>query len=263
MEKILNDVSLNLDYFILIFLRVSALIISSPIFGRRNLPNILKIAFCILLTYVMFAANPISPKISYTGVLGFALLCIKELLFGLALGYVTTLFFSIAQTAGYVVDMQMGFSIVNAFDVQSSSSVSVTGNFLYIVMIISFLSTNGHLQLIRIVQATLTNIPVGSVALSPKIGLTALEVFAQAFVLALNVAMPVIASGLLGELIMGFIVRTVPQMNVFVIGIPLKILLGLMVLLIMLPVYVAFTGSIYKTMYAGIEKMFSGLVMTT
>jgi len=259
MEKILNDVSLNLDYFILIFIRVSALIISSPIFGRRNLPNLLKVSFCILLTYVMFSAYPVSPAIHYSGVLGFALLCIKELLFGMVMGFVTTLFFSVAQTAGYVIDMQMGFGIVNIFDVQSNISVPVTGNFLYIVMMVSFLSTNGHLQLINILKATFMNIPVGSVSLSPNIAMTALEVFIMAFVLALNVAMPVIASGLLGEVIMGFIVRTVPQMNVFVVGIPLKIILGFMVLLIILPVYVSFTGVVFKNMFAGIENMFSGL----
>lgn len=201
MEKILNDVSLNLDYFILIFLRISALIISSPIFGRRNLPNQLKIVFCLLLTYVVFSAYPVSPAIHYNGILDFALLCAKELLFGLVLGFVTTMFFSVAQTAGYVIDMQMGFGIVSTLDVQNNISVPVTGNFLYIVMIVSFITTNGYLQLIGILQATFVNIPVGTVTLSPNIAYTALEVFIMAFVLALNVAMPVIASGLLGEVI--------------------------------------------------------------
>jgi flagellar biosynthetic protein FliR len=75
----------------------------------------------------------------------------------------------------------------------------------------------------------------------------------------MNVALPLIASGLLGEVAMGFIIRTVPQMNVFVVGIPLKIILGFLILLLVLPVYVQFTGEIFKHLFASIEKMLGGL----
>ena len=259
MEQIISNVALNLDAFILIFLRVTALIVSSPVFGRRNLPNSLKICFCIVLTYVIFTAYTNVPQIKYNGILEYALLCIKELLFGLVLGYVTTLFFSIAQTAGYVIDMQMGFGMVNVFDVQSNISVPLTGNFLNIILLVTFFGVNGHLQLIRILQATFIQIPIGAVSLDPKIAMTAIEVFALAFVLAINVAMPIIASGLMGEVIMGFIIRTVPQMNVFVVGIPLKIILGFMVLLLVIPVFVSFSDTIFQQMFSAIDKMFRGL----
>lgn len=259
MEKIIRDVSQNFDYFILVFIRVTALIVSSPIFGRKNVPNIIKICFCLLLTYIVFTAYQNAPDIYYSGILEYVLLCIKEMLFGLVLGYVTTLFFSIAQIAGYVIDMQMGFGMVNVFDVQSNISVPLTGNFLYIIMIVSFFGVNGHLQLINILYATYRQIPAGAVTLNPKIAVTALEVFIQAFLLAINVAMPMIASGLLGEVAMGFIIRTVPQMNVFVVGIPLKILLGFLILLLVLPVYVLFTGEIFKNLFASIQKMLEGL----
>lgn len=262
MEKILHDVAYKLDYFILIFLRVTALVVSSPLFGRRNLPNTLKIGFCLLLTYVVFCAYPQAPAIQYSGVIGFALLCAKELLFGLVLGFVTTMFFSIAQTAGFIMDMQIGFGIVSVLDVQSNISVPVTGNFLYIIMMITFLGINGHHRLIQILEATFINIPAGAVALSPNIAWTALEVFVMAFILAVNVSMPVIAAGLIGEVIMGFIVRTVPQMNVFVVGIPLKIIIGFAALMLVLPVYVIFTETIFKNMFDGISKMFAALAVT-
>jgi flagellar biosynthetic protein FliR len=261
MEQVISNVATHLDIFILIFLRASALIISSPVFGRRNLPNIIKICFCILLTYVLFTAYNNMPQVKFDGILEYAILCIKELLFGLALGYVTTLFFSIAQTAGYIIDMQMGFGMVSVFDVQSNISVPMTGNFLNIVLLITFFGVNGHLQLIRILQATFSKIPVGTVTLNPQIGMTALEVFVLAFVLAINVAMPMIASGLVGEVIMGFIVRAVPQMNVFVVGIPLKILLGFMILLLVLPVFVSFSDTLFQQMYLAIEKMFRGFAV--
>lgn len=259
MNGILGAVTANLDTFILMLLRVSALIISSPIFGRKNVPSTLKIAFCVLVTYVLFAAGPDGTAIQYSGVIEFAVLCIKELLFGLVLGYVTTLFFSAVQTAGQVMDMQMGFGMVNVFDVQNNISVPVTGTMFNVILLITFFGVNGHLQLIYIVRSTFTNIPVGAVGLNPAIGMAALEVFVLAFLLAVNVAMPMIAAGLLGEVTMGFVVRAIPQMNVFVVGIPLKILLGFLILLLIIPVYVSFTDVIFRNMFTSINTMLAGL----
>ena len=258
MQDIINGISLNLDSFILTFIRVTALIVSSPIFGRKNLPNMLKICFCLLITYVIFSSGT-SGRVQYHNILEFAMLCIKELLFGMVLGYVTTLFFSIVQTSGQVMDMQMGFGMVNVFDVQNNINIPITGSLLNVLLLITFFSVNGHLQLIYIIKTTFSHIPVGGVVLNPLIGYTALEVFALAFVLAVNVAMPMIAAGLLGEVLLGFVVRAIPQMNIFVVGIPLKILLGFLMLMLILPVYVQFTGTIFEQMFASMNKMMTGL----
>lgn len=259
MDEILGSVAANVDYFILMFLRISGLLISSPIFGRRNIPNMLKIALCLLITYITFAANP-GGSVLYGNAAGFILLCIMELLFGMVLGFVTTLFFSLVQTAGQVMDMQMGFGMVNVFDVQSNISVPVTGNLLNAVMLITFFGVNGHLRLIHIITSTFGHIPVGGVSLNPVIGLVALEVFALAFLLAVNVAMPLIASGLLGEVAMGVLVRAIPQMNVFVVGIPIKIAIGFLMLLLILPVFVFFTDTLFNQMFVSIDKMMAGLM---
>ncbi|MCK5129285.1 MAG: flagellar biosynthetic protein FliR [Clostridiales bacterium] len=259
MEQIVQKISLDLDSFILMFLRTSALIVSSPLFGRKNLPNVLKITFCILLTYIVFTSYSSIATIEYNNILEYALLCIKELLYGVVLGYVTTVFFSLTQTAGHVIDMMMGFGMVNVFDVQSRIKVPMTGNFLYIILIITFFVSNAHLQLIFILNATFSQVPVGAVMLSPRLGYAALEVFVLAFAIALNVAVPLIASGLLGEVVMGIIVRMVPQINIFVLGLPLKVILGFLMLFLVLPVYVSFTEVIFSEMFNSIDAMFKTL----
>lgn len=259
MDAILDNVSLRLDLFLLMFIRISALIVSSPVFGRKTLPNIIKVCFCLAMTYVLFAANMNSARLEYNSLLEFAVICIKELLFGLVLGFTTTLFFTLVQTSGHYIDMQMGFGMVNVLDVHSGASVPITGDLLNIVLVIAFFGANGHLKLIYILGSTFTQIPVGTVALNPIIGMSALEVFILAFLLSVHVALPLIASGLLGEVAMGFITRAVPQVNIFVVGIPLKILLGLMMLLIVLPVYVGFTDVIFDRMFESIDTMIAGL----
>ena len=259
MEKIVDTIYNNIEYFLLILLRVSALIISSPIFGRRTLPNTFKIAFCIMLSYFVMLAFPAGARIQYRTLLEFVLMCVKELLFGLVLGYVTTLFFSIPQTAGYVIDMQLGFGMVNIFDVQNNISVPVTGNFLYVITMLSFFAVNGHQQLVYILTNTFSSIPPGQVQLNASLGYSAVEVFAESFVMAAKVAMPLIAAGIMGEVIMGIIVRTTPQMNMFVVGIPLKIILGLMALILLMPVYVQYTDTIFVKMAESIHYMLGGL----
>ena len=259
MGELINALILNIDFFILMFVRVTALIVSSPIFGRKNIPNKLKILFCLIVTYAIFTSVGQAGTVVYSGIFEFAMLVIKEMLFGLALGYVTTLFFSIVQTAGQTMDMQMGFGMVNVFDVQNNINIPATGNFFTIVMLITFFTVDGHLMLIKILASTFAFIPVGGVVLNPEIGLVALNVFTLAFLLAVKVAMPMIAAGLLGEVIMGIIVKAIPQMNIFVVGIPLKIMLGLLMLLIIIPVFVHFCDTIFDQMFLSIEKVFLGL----
>ncbi len=259
MEQVLRDISLNFDHFLLMFLRTSALIISSPIFGRKNVPNPVKIAFCILVTYVTFTSFSSHAEIVYRNVVEFILLCTKELLYGLVLGVVTTLFFTLVQTSGHIIDMMMGFGMVSVFDVQNNVKVPISGNLLYLVLIITFFAANAHLQLIHILNITFTQVPVGAVMLNPRIGLVALEIFTLAFVMSANVALPLIASGLLGEMLMGIIIRTVPQMNIFVVGLPLKVALGFLMLVLVLPIYVSYTDVIFVEMFNSIDKMFQGL----
>lgn len=260
MEQVLNSVLLNLDYLVLMFMRVTALLISSPIFGRRNIPSMAKIGLCLAITYIVFAAAETTEMPVIDNIWTFAFLIMKELMFGLIMGYVTTAFFSLVQTAGYAIDMQMGFGMVNVFDVQNNVNVPITGNFLYIVLTLSFFAVYGHHQLIRLLVATFETVPVGRVAFDPNLGWAALELFTRTFVLAVQVAMPIIATGLLAEILLGFVVRTTPSMNVFVVGIPLKILLGFIMLLLILPAYVRLTSNLFEEMFSAIEYMMRGLV---
>ncbi len=259
MEAILDNLSARLDLFILMFLRVSALIISSPIFGRKTMPNLIKVCLCLAITYVMFAANLNSPQPEYGNVVGYIVLCVKEMLFGLVLGFVMTLFFSLVQIAGQYIDMQMGFGMVNVLDVQSQTTVPISGDLLGIILTITFFGVNGHLKLIYILHNTFAQIPVGTVTLNPLVGMTAVEVFVLAFMLAVHVALPMVMAGLLAEVALGFLTRAVPQINVFVVGIPIKVMLGLMMLVLVLPVYVGFTDVIFDRMFESIGTMMTGL----
>ncbi len=258
MTEIVGLITSNFDYTLLLFLRVTGLILPSPIFGRKTVPAPVKIIFICCLTFVFLLSFP-SPAegIAYGTLLEYAVLCLKELLFGLAMGYVTTLFFNLVYSAGQIMDMQIGFGIVSVYDIQNNSQVPIMGNILNIILLIVFFCVNGHLKLIAVLHATFAKIPVGHVLLSTDFLVVMIEVFCLTFVLAIMVAMPILAAGIILEVAMGVLIRSVPQMNMFVVGIPVKILVGLIVLLVSIPVFINFSNSIFTRMFESIEQVFN------
>jgi flagellar biosynthetic protein FliR len=222
MDEIISAFAYHYDYLLLLFLRVSGLILPSPIFGRRNLPNRVKIVILCDTDYLVHGGTPVTGTLAYETLPEYVLLSIKELMFGLR-SVCQTIFFNLVYSAGQMIDMQIGFGIVSVYDIQNSSQVPVIGNLLNILLLIVFFSVNGHLKLVSILYATVEKVPVGHVQLSPDLVLAILEAFSLSFVLAVMVAMPIIASGMILEVVMGVLIRSVPQMNMFVVGIPLKL----------------------------------------
>ncbi len=259
MERLLALLPDRIDYMLLLLLRVSGLIFSSPIFGRQVIPQRSKVAFCVAVAVVMLYTAPVV-EIEAAGLIGYGLKCLSELLFGVILGFITTMFFGLTFTAGHLIDMQIGFGMVNIYDPQTGTQVPVTGDLYNIAMMMIFFTAGGHLRLVEWIWRTMEVIPVGQVRLNGALGLLAVDAFANAFLLAMRVAMPVIASGLLAEAALGVIIRSVPQMNMFVVGLPLKVLIGLLMFVIVLPAFIRFTPVIFESMFASIDHMFEGLI---
>jgi flagellar biosynthetic protein FliR len=256
-----TEILMSADYFVLLLLRVGGLVVASPIFGRVNVPNIAKIGLVFAVTYLFFTIFPQTAEIRYTTLLGFLFLCAGELLLGMALAFVTNVFFSLtAFTAGQLIDMQVGFGIVSVYDAQNNTQVPVMGNVLNIMFVLMFFIVNGHTRLIEMLYLTIDRMPIGTLVVSYTIGLTALEIFVRSFMLGIMMALPIIASGLTLEIAFGMMMRAVPQIHMFIVGIPLKMLVGIIIFIVTLPVYVGFSERVFSELFLGIEKMFAGFI---
>jgi len=258
MAAIAGAILWRADYFVLLLLRVGGLVLASPIFGRINIPQIAKIGFVLAISYLFFTIFPQTNVLEYSTLIGFVLICAGELLLGIALAFVTNLFFSLtAFTAGQLIDMQIGFGIVNVYDAQNNTQIPMMGNYLNLMLLIMFFAVNGHRMLIEMVYLTIERMPIGTLVISPNLGLVALEIFMRAFLLGVMMALPILASGLTLEIAFGAMMRAVPQIHMFVVGIPLKMIVGLMVFAVTLPVFVGFSNRVFDELFVGIEKMFS------
>ena len=261
MSSVINAVLGNADYLILIVFRVGGLVFTSPIFGRVNLPPLVKICLITAVGYLFYLVFPQTVEIQYTTLLGFVLICASELLLGIALAFVTNVFFSLtAFIAGQLIDMQLGYGIVNVYDIQNNTQIPMMGNVLNLMLLLVFFAVNGHLRLIEAIYYTIDRMPIGTLIISPEMGIAAAEVFIRAFMLGVMMALPVIASGLTLEICFGMLMRAVPQIHMFVVGIPMKMLIGLAVFAFTLPVFGNFSNRIFEEMFSGVEKMFATFI---
>lgn len=255
----INSILSNPDYFLLLLFRVGALFMSSPIFGRTNIPQVVKISFMGVLTFLFFIIGPEPVDIAYGTLMDFFLLIAREVIVGLVLGFVLNLFFQLTLTAGQLIDTQLGFGMVSIYDPQTNMQAPIMGSLLNYMLLLIFFLTDGHQRLIYIVYFTLESMPVGTLSISRDIAYVALELFAQTFSLGVMIAMPIVASGLVLEICFGALARTVPQLNMFVVGIPIKTIIGLAMMMVLIPSFSDISADIFDEMFKAIEMMFSTL----
>ncbi len=254
LEELIAKYSDALPYYLLIMIRMSGLFMLSPIFGRKNLPNTMKIGFCVILTVLLASVTTPDTTLLDDGAFGFVISILKELTVGLTLGFLTTMFFSVTLIAGSIIDVEMGLGIGGIFDPQLNTQASVSGVLLNLMMLLYFLINNGHLKLIRILVASINRAPVGKINLLPDLAIMTGEQFGMCFGLAASLMLPLIGAALLTETALGMLMRAIPQLNAYMVGIPLKVMVGLAVLYLMQPIYVTFCDQIFEKIYLASEQ---------
>ncbi len=223
----------NLTYgeferFIFVLVRVAAFIVFVPILGSQQFPARIKIGFILLLSLSIFPLVRHLPMVEPKGVIDFSIYLFSEATVGLTLAYATRLIFAAVQIAGTVVDFQMGFGVVNVIDPQTQSQVSITAQFQNIFTILLYLALNAHHLTIYALVESFQLINPQQFGFSAGTMALILKLFATTFVVAVKIAAPIMAILFFISVGLGLVARTVPQMNVFIVGFPLQIGVGLL-----------------------------------
>jgi flagellar biosynthetic protein FliR len=244
-------------------IRVSVLFISAPVIGNARVPSQLKIALSLIVTLLLYLSmkgghltRPVPGNI-----FALASAAAGEAFIGLLVGYSAYLLFTGIQMAGQVIDIQIGFGLVNVIDPAGGQSVSILGQFYYMVAMLFFLAINGHHLLLKAVGDSFQLLPPGSVGWFDKAagaGPLLSEFFTKLFIIAFQVAAPSVAVLFLTSVSMGLLSRTLPQMNIFIVGLPLNVALGLLVTILSLKlmgseltsVVAELSSSAYKLLHA-------------
>ncbi len=223
----------QLTLFLYITARMSGFVLFNPLLGRKNLPGLFRAGLILSLSVFVFPLAQQQTTLP-DGVIALALRLLLELALGLVLGMVINFFFYIPQLAGLVIDTQMGMTMNEIYDAGAQANMSVTGQFLNVLMTLLFFAANGHHTLLRIMASSGQIVPFGAVSFGPEVSSAVLSLFVECTVLAVKLCMPILAAELLGQIGMGILMKAIPQINVFSINIELKVLIGLALLFILI-----------------------------
>lgn len=237
----------NLEFYLLILIRISSFVMTAPFFSYQTLPAKVKLAISMVLSIVVIQTVPVV-DLDYTGIIGFSALILREAVVGLVLGFMCNICMYIVSFAGHLMDMEMGLSMASVYDPLTSIQVSVTGNlYTYLVMLI-MLVTNMHHYVLRAIIDTFRYFNVGEAVFNGNLVEMAVDFMANYFMIGFRIVLPVFACMLVINVVLGVLSRAAPQMNMFVVGLQLKVLAGIVILLIIIPTIPTVTNFVFDTM---------------
>ena len=244
-------VSLNislpqLQLFFLVFLRVSAIIMSIPVFDSRGIPILFKFALSLATGFILFSQLKLDalPVVNDLFTLGVS--AAGEIIFGLVIGFSVKIIFAGIQLAGQLAGYQMGLAIANVMDPSTSEQVPLLAQFNNLIGLLVFLSINAHYWFIKAIFHSFRMVPPLNANFRSSLMDHLIEMSGNMFVIALQVGAPVIAAMLLVSVAFGLVARTVPQMNVFIVAMPLKVGVGFLFIGFGLHYFSAFLKRIFS-----------------
>ncbi|MDE7299651.1 MAG: flagellar biosynthetic protein FliR [Lachnospiraceae bacterium] len=236
------------EFFLMIMVRISAFIYTAPFFSIGSVPQRVKVGLSAVLSYLMFTLLPYEP-LSYSGSLGFLIMIALNAIAGFVMGFFANINTHILSFTGQIVDMQIGFSMATEYDPATRTTVSLSSNiFNYAVMLI-LLVTRLHYYIIEAILDSFHVIPIAEATLQPEIYKLMLQFIIDFCVIGFRIALPVFAATLIANTVLAILAKVAPQMNMFVIGMQMKVLIGLAVLAVVTLRLDAISDAIFDEMY--------------
>ena len=214
--------------------RILGMIASAPLFGHASVPTQVKVILGVLLALIIAPTIPAVPAIdpmSYAGLL----ILLQELLVGLAMGCAMRLVFAAIEYAGELASSTMGFSFASFFDPTTQGRSAAISQFLSMVATMAFLAVNAHLVLLAALAESFVSLPISSTPLSSTAPLELARLGSRIFSAGLQISLPIIAALLITNVALGILTRAAPQLNIFGIGFPITLGVGMLTLSVALP----------------------------
>lgn len=253
-------ISLQVSYpqvqlFLLVFLRVTAIVMSLPIFSGNNVPNMFKAGLSIAVALALFPVIDLTVLPEMTGWIFLTLGVTSEVLLGLSVGLAIRLIMAGIQMAGQVSGYQMGLAIANIMDPATSMQTPILAQAFNLMAMLIFLAIDAHHWFFRALADSFAIIPPFEFVLSDSFIGYLMEMAGTMFIIALKIGAPVIVVLILTSVSFGLMARTVPQMNIFIVAMPLKIVVGLLFVVFSLPYLQPYLRELFDGFGAGLVPL--------
>lgn len=249
----------DFEILILILVRISCFVYAAPFYGMKNVPSRVKIGLSLLISILIFNFVDQS-AVAYTGVLGYAVIVLKEGITGLLMGFAANICNSIILFAGNIIDMDIGLSMAQEFDPMSNSQVTISGNLYQYFILMLLVATDMHHYLLRALIDSYEVIPVnGQVFDWDSLAGSMVRFMTDMFVIAFRIVLPIFACIMILNCILGIMAKVAPQMNMFAVGMQMKVLLGLVILFLTISLLPGIADFIFTEMKKMIVSMIEGM----
>lgn len=236
--------------------RMTSFFLVAPLFSMRSVPSRFKIGLACFITLLALPGNATEVPILLDSF--YLFLIIKEVFIGAALGFTAALLIYTVQVAGAFIDFQMGFALANVMDPQTGAQVPIIGHFKYMLALLFLLVVDGHHLMLDGVIKSFQLIPVETISFSIEnedIARYITTIFIQMFLMALQMALPVVGALFLVDIALGILAKTVPQLNIFAVGFPIKIFAGFIMLILTMPVFFYVLQILFKKIYGNMSDL--------
>ena len=250
--------TLTLEAFLLVLVRVACFISIAPVFGHNSLNTRMKISIAFFVSLILYQVVDVSLPV-YSDVLGYSTLVLEEALVGLLLGFVAGLSMKALAIAGEFIDREIGFSMATTFD-PNQGMVTITGELYDKIVCLVIMISNLHYYILSAAAQSFELVPVGRIVLNPDLIYTSLIQFiVQVFMIGFRIAMPVFLGATMLNVILGVLAKSSPQMNMFAIGMQLKVFVGLFLLAVCIMFVPNIANYIMERMRDMIQTILGGL----
>lgn len=247
----------QLEVFLFILARIMGIFIQAPVLSNRQFPALAKTALGVWIAIVLWFIVPINAHLMPQNLLGFIFCLVTEVFIGFSIGFICDIVFLGIQSAGEIIDLQMGLSVSQAFDPIFGSSISIIGRLLFFMALTLFLILDGHHMLLSVLFQSFKLIPAPALVNinSPNLAMTVLSATQNLWVIAIQIAGPIILVIFLSDFAFGIVSRVAPQVNVFMLGFQVKPVLGLIALVFLLPLLAQKFSALLGTMAEEMIKL--------
>jgi flagellar biosynthesis protein FliR len=245
--------------FAVVLMRVTGIMLCAPFFSSQSIPAQIRIVFALVTTLAMAPMLPLKAIPAGFQLSDIAPMLFSEIMFGVILGLAASLVFAGIQLAGQIISLQLGFSLINLIDPQSNVESSMFAFFQNYIALLFFLLMNGHHWFLLAIDDSFRSLPVGGVAIHAPLVRGLIHLSAEILTIGLRIAGPVLLVSLITDVVLGVIGRAAPQVNILIIGMPAKLLVGFACLsfsfYFMPHFFESIYSSLHRTVYSLIRMM--------
>ena len=250
---------IQFEHLLLILVRIASFMFVAPFFSQGGVPQQAKIGLSFFIAIILYGMVP-EPNLSYSGVIGYGIVVLKEGITGLLIGFAAYICNSIVVFAGSLIDMDIGLSMAQQFNPDMKTQMTATGSLYYYLVFAMLLATNMHHYILRAVCDSFYVVPIGGAEFEwDSLIVSIITYMTDLFVIGFRIFLPVFAVIMIMNCILGVMAKVAPQMNMFSIGIQLKILVGFVVLYLTIFLFPSVTNMVFNEIKKMVVLIIEGM----